>query len=75
MVKFEVCPISNLHERIWQDRCSCTAFHVTFLESLTHIYSHAIHVRSGVDSVTTIDSNVNYDQRSDKYAGVQRFVS
>lgn len=36
---------------------------------------HSAHVRPGVGTGVTIDFTVNYDQRSDKYAGVQRFMS
>lgn len=36
---------------------------------------HSAHVRASVDTGVTIDFTVNYDQRSDKYAGVQRFMS
>lgn len=49
------------------------------MESLLYFFPgkspHSAHVRAGVGTGVTIDFTVNYDQRSDKYAGVQRFMS
>ena len=49
------------------------------IESLLYFFPgklpHSAHVRAGVGTGVTIDFTSNYDQRSDKYAGVQRFMS
>ena len=49
------------------------------IESLLYFFPvkmpHSAHVRAGVGTGVTIDFTGNYDQRSDKYAGVQRFMS
>lgn len=49
------------------------------IESLLSIFPekppHSAHVSASVVTGVTIDFTVNYDQRSDKYAGVQRFMS
>lgn len=49
------------------------------IESLLYFFPgkapHSAHVRAGVGTGVTIDFTINYDQRSDKYAGVQRFMS
>lgn len=37
--------------------------------------SHSAHVRASVGTGVAVDFTINYGQRSDKCAGVQRFMS
>lgn len=57
--------------------CPCGEDCFTLLEgSLLYIFlerpSHSAHVRASVGTGVTVDFTINYDQRSDKCAGVQR---